>query len=129
MISGHLLLAQRIRDEVENLERSVRRAERVWQGAKRAQADHPECHHPEQVAGVVAFCRTGKSWSLRPRVEERDRPSDEQFIAAALIGARLARLGVALNRLGQRSQPLAPVQRPGRRHGLVSLVVVHARRV
>ena len=39
MIPSHQLLAQRIRDELEELERAVRRVERVWQAAQRVQAD------------------------------------------------------------------------------------------
>ena len=39
MIPGYQVLAARIRDELEDLERSVRRAERAWQAAERAGAD------------------------------------------------------------------------------------------
>ena len=39
MIPGHQLLAQRVRDELEDLARSVHRAERAWEAAERAQAD------------------------------------------------------------------------------------------
>ena len=39
MIPGYQVLAARIRDELEDLERSVRRAERAWQAAARADAD------------------------------------------------------------------------------------------
>jgi hypothetical protein len=39
MIPGYQVLAARIRDELEDLERSVRRAERAWQAAARAGAD------------------------------------------------------------------------------------------
>ncbi len=36
MIPGYQVLAARIRDELEDLDRSVRRAERAWQAAQRA---------------------------------------------------------------------------------------------
>ena len=39
MIPGHLLLAQRIRDEVVELEHGVNRAQRAWAAARRAQTD------------------------------------------------------------------------------------------
>lgn len=39
MIPGHLLLAQRIRDELTELERSVNRVGRAWEAAKQAQAE------------------------------------------------------------------------------------------
>ena len=39
MIPGHLLLAQRIRDEIVELERSVNRVGRAWEAAKQAQAN------------------------------------------------------------------------------------------
>lgn len=39
MIPSFQRLAQRIQDELEDLDRSVRRAERAWQAARHAQAD------------------------------------------------------------------------------------------
>ena len=39
MIPGYQVLAARIRDELEDLDRSVQRAERAWQAAQRAGAD------------------------------------------------------------------------------------------
>lgn len=39
MIPGYLVLAQRIRDELVELQRSVNRAERAWQAAKSASND------------------------------------------------------------------------------------------
>ena len=39
MIPSHLLLAQRIRDEIVELERSVNRVGRAWKAAKEAEAD------------------------------------------------------------------------------------------
>ena len=39
MIPGYQVLAARIRTELEDLERGVRRAERAWQAAQRAGAD------------------------------------------------------------------------------------------
>jgi len=39
MIPSHLLLAQRIRDEVMQLERSVLRVRRAWEEAEQAQAN------------------------------------------------------------------------------------------
>lgn len=39
MMPGHLLLAQRIRDEIVELERSVHRVGRAWEAAQKAQAD------------------------------------------------------------------------------------------
>ncbi len=39
MIPGYQVLAARIQAEVEDLDRSVRRAERAWQAAQRAGAD------------------------------------------------------------------------------------------
>jgi len=39
VIPAYQLLAQRIRDEVEDLERTIRRAERAWQAAVYAQPD------------------------------------------------------------------------------------------
>lgn len=37
MIPGHLLLAQRIRDEITELERSIHRIHRAWDAAERAE--------------------------------------------------------------------------------------------
>ena len=39
MIPAYQLLVQRIQDDLEELERSVRRAERAWQAAGRVQSD------------------------------------------------------------------------------------------
>ena len=39
MIPGYQVLAVRIRTELEDLDRGVRRAERAWQAAQRAGAD------------------------------------------------------------------------------------------
>jgi HepT-like protein len=40
VIPAYVVLAQRIRAEIGELERSVHRAERAWQAAEQAQADH-----------------------------------------------------------------------------------------
>jgi hypothetical protein len=39
MIPGYQVLASRVRDEIEDLDRSVRRAERAWQAAQRSGSD------------------------------------------------------------------------------------------
>jgi hypothetical protein len=39
MIPGHLLLAQRINDELAELEQSIKRINRAWQAAKRAKTE------------------------------------------------------------------------------------------
>ena len=39
MMPGHLLLAQRIRDEVVQLERSVNRVRRAWEAAEQARTN------------------------------------------------------------------------------------------
>jgi len=39
VIPAYQLLAQRIRDEVEDLERTIRRAERAWRAAAYSQSD------------------------------------------------------------------------------------------
>ena len=39
MIPAYQLLAERIREDLSDMERCVRRAERAWQAAERAQSD------------------------------------------------------------------------------------------
>ena len=56
MIPGYQVLAARMRDELEDLDRSVRRAERAWQAAQSAKADQDMFGQCGAITSRLGIC-------------------------------------------------------------------------